>query len=359
MSKKNAKKKGSAKRTLLTILCIVLALILVLLIVATAYIEGILGLIGRDVDNSTMSSSEYEEWLNSQTEEVDPTFTGVTIDPSDVTWNTQDTIDQGEHVINILLIGQDRRSGQGRQRSDAMILCTVNTDTKTLTMTSFMRDMYVQIPGYSDDRINACYQLGGMETLDACLEVNFGVQVDGNVEVDFYGFMDLIDMLGGVDIELTQSEANYLNKRGNWDVDNSTAWQWNLTAGVNHLTGEQALAYARTRYVGNGDFERTERQRKVISAVVEQCRGLSISELNNLLKAALPLLTTDLSNSEIISYASQVFTILPELQIVTQRIPADGTYKSASIRGMSVLVPDLEANRKLLEDSMQLSENAD
>ncbi len=351
---KERKKRSGAKKAALIALCVVLSIILLLLILLAVFIIPKLSLINRVGDQEAMSASEYQEFLNSQTETVDPDFTGETLDPTDVQWEEHDgNIVQGDGVINILLIGQDRREGQGRQRSDAMILCTVNIPNKTLTMTSFMRDMYVQIPGYYDNRINACYQIGGMDLLDKCLNVNFGVEVDGNIEVDFDGFIGIIDMLGGVEIELKSSEANYLNRRGNWDVDDSTAWTWDLKPGLNRLTGEQALAYSRIRNIGNADFERTERQRKVLDSLMKACKGLSISELNKLLDELLPLLTTDMNPyTDIPSYALQVFPILSELEIITQRIPADGTYRDANISGMRVLVPDLEANRELLAQSM-------
>lgn len=344
----------SNKKLMLTILCVVLAVILVVLVILAAVVFPKLGLINRAEGNNMMSSSEYEEWLKSQTETMDPDFSGETLDPTDVQWGeAAGKLEQGEDVINILLIGQDRRAGEGRQRSDSMILCTINFPKKTLTMTSFMRDMYVQIPGYYDNRINTCYMLGGAELLDDCLEKNFGVEVDGNVEIDFYGFMDTIDLLGGVDIKLTQAEANYLNRRGNWDVDNSTAGTWSLFEGVNHLSGQQALAYSRIRDVGNGDFGRTDRQRTMLDALLKQSKKLSVKQLNKLLDQVLTLLTTDMDPfTEIPNLALRLFPILDELKIVTQRIPADDAYQFAWINEMSVLLPDLEANRKLLKQSM-------
>lgn len=352
MKKRENKKKRSAKRNFLIALCVVLSVILVALIAAAIWLDSTLGLIGREVDNSQMSASEYEEFLKDLQGEEDAT--GVTIDPNDINWDPSSGIlESSDAIINILLIGQDRREGEGRQRSDAMILCTLNLQTKTLTLTSFMRDMYVQIPGYYDNRINTCYMIGGMDLLDECLEKNFGVAVDGNVEVDFGGFMDVIDLVGGVDMELTAAEAEYLNRRGNWDVDDTTAGQWNLKEGMNHLTGEQALAYSRVRNVGNGDFGRTERQRKVLNALLEECNSMSIPELNELLREVLPLLTTDMTNAEIIGYAMKLFPMLTDMKVNNQRIPADGTYRDASINGMSVLVPDLSDNRKILSEAMQ------
>lgn len=337
------------RRTLLIILCVILALILVALLAVTIIVGDLLGST-RELDNSRMDASEYQDFLDNQDETIDPEFTGETLDPDDVEWGDGNTevLPYG-NVINILLIGQDRREGQGRQRSDAMILCTLDYDKKTITLTSFMRDMYVQIPGYHANRINACYQIGGMDLLDECLLENFGVQVDGNIEVDFGGFMSVIDAIGGVDMELTQAEANYLNRRGNWEVSN-TAWTWDLKEGMNHMTGEQALAYSRIRDIGNSDFGRTERQRKVLTALLNECSSKSVGELYNMLKELMPLIATDMKDNELVDLAMDVFPIISDIKIETLRIPADGTYRDASISGMQVLVPDLEANRELLKD---------
>ncbi len=357
MEKRN--KKSKTKRVLLIALCVFLALVLLVLCVGGLWLRDKMNLINRDngENQTTMSSAEYEQWLQSQQDTIDENYTGEILSGSDITWqeNTE-PIGSGENIINILLIGQDRREGQGRQRSDAMILCTVNMVDKTFTMTSFMRDMYVQIPGYHANRINASYELGGMQLLDSTLKQNFGVEIDGNVEVDFDGFIEVIDMLGGIDIELKDYEANYLNRRGNWDVDDSTAGQWDLKAGVNHLTGEQALAYSRIRYVGNGDYERTERQRKVLNILFERCKDLSVRELNTLLEKLLPHVTTDMTNSEILSYAFDVFSVLSDLTVRQQRIPADGTFSDAYIDGMAVLKVDMEANKELLASCMDDSE---
>lgn len=345
----------SRRRPFLIVMCAVLSVLLVALIAAVAYMESMLGLINKTDPNgqgSTLSSSQIQDILD-ETDPLDPDYTGPSMNGSDVTWGPDATkpVETGENIINILLIGQDRRAGEGRSRSDAMILCTINKSAKTLTMSSFMRDMYVQIPGYRDNRINVSYAIGGMSLLDECIEKNFGVRIDGNVEVDFSGFQKVIDLLGGVEIELTRSEANYLNERGNWDLENN-AGTWSLTAGVNKLNGSQALAYSRIRYIGNGDFGRTNRQRTVLNALMEKAKTMSITQLNNLLKEILPLLTTDLTDTEILSYAAQLLPMLSELTVVTQQIPAEGAYKMTMIDGMSVLLPDLEANRKILADIM-------
>lgn len=352
-----AQKKAKKKKTALIVLSVFLALILVLLIAFTVYFEHLLGLINKADDEvlETMSDSEYQEMLDSMKETLAEDFTGEVIEEGDVDWEgAVEVIESSEDVINVLLIGQDRRSeSQGRQRSDVIILCTVNKVKKTLTITSFMRDMYVQIPGYQDNRINVPYVLGGMDLLDKTLKTNFGVQVDGNVEVDFYGFIDIINLMGGVDIELTAAEAKYMNQNVSWDVDDGSSKNWNLKEGVNHLNGSQALSYARMRYVGNGDYERTARQRRVLTALVEKAKELSISELNLLLQYALPMITTDMETSQIMNYALELFPMLSELEVKTMRIPVNGGYKSTYVREMAVLVPDLATNRSALKEIME------
>jgi len=335
-------KRQSGKRIALEVLCAVLALILLGLVFGYLYIDKMLSLVERHpAAQETLSSSEIQE-IENQTDSIDESFTGPVVDPTDVTWSTEplEIVDE-EHIINILLIGQDRRPGQGRQRSDAMILCTLNTERKTLTLTSFLRDLYVQIPGYQDNRLNVPYVLGGMPLLKETLKHNFGVQIDGCVEVDFSQFEKIVDLLGGVDITLTAAEADHLYKN----------YGFSLHEGKNHLNGEQALAYSRIRYIGT-DFSRTNRQRTVISALLEQCQSLSIMQMNSLLEGLLQLVSTDMSNGEIMDLAITAFPMLSGLQMKTQYIPAEGTYQFASIRGMSVIVADMKANRQVLAESI-------
>ena len=352
-------KKRKKKRAALIVVCVILALILAVLLVVTIYAERLLGLINTvdEVPQETMSQEEIDALYDSMKETLDENFTGD-VHEGDVEWGSdKGLIESGEDVLNVLLIGQDRRSStQGRSRSDVIILCTVNKPAKTLTFTSFMRDMYVQIPGYEDNRINVPYVLGGMDLLDRTLSTNFGVEVDGNIEVDFYGFIDIVDMMGGIEMELTAEEARYMNQNFSWDIDDGESDYWNLKEGVNQLTGSQALSYARMRKVGNGDYERTARQRRVLSALVEKAKGLSITELNLLLQHALPMITTDMETSEILNYALELFPMLPELEVNTLRIPADGAYQSTSVREMAVLLPNLAKNRALLEEIMVVPE---
>lgn len=343
------KSSGSVKRGLLTLLCVVLALILTVAVAATIYVERLAGKINFIENEETYSPEQLEQLLH----EDETTGTGPVVDPGDVDLGTAPTevIGKSENIINLLLIGQDRREGQGRQRSDSMILLTINKEKKIITMTSFMRDMYVKIPGHGKNKINASYVYGGMQKLDETLMENFGVHVDGNVEVDFSGFMKIVDIMGGVDIELKQEEADYLNRRGNWEVEENQ--HWSLTEGVNHLNGSQALAYCRIRYVGNADYERTQRQRTVLTKLFEKVKQMDLATMDTLLNTVVELISTDMSLQQITGYAMDMFPLLTGFDVVTQRIPADGTYSSQNIKGAgSVLVPNLEKNIQLLKESI-------
>ena len=243
------------------------------------------------------------------------------LDPDEVQWNNADIdVMQDKDVSNILLIGQDRREGQGRQRSDSMIICSINKKSKKIILSSVMRDLYVPIPGYSDNRINAAYQFGGMPLLDQVMEESLGIHIDGNIEVDFEGFIRAMTEVGNLDIELYQAEADHLNN-GNG---------WNLKEGVNSMTPEQVLAYSRIRYVGHSDWERTDRQRRVLTAAFNKVKDRGVTELLAMADRIFPNLTMDMSNTQILGY---MYTVLTNniTQIESYRIPVEGTYTNETL----------------------------
>jgi len=248
-------------------------------------------------------------------------------------------------VVNILLIGQDKR-GEYRERSDSMILVTLNKIKKTITLTSFMRDSYVQIPGYAPNKLNAAFQYGGFSLLNKTLWVNFGVRVDGNLEVDFNRFMSLIDLLGGVDIDLTEAEVKYL-------TNNGTKWT-ELKPGMNHLSGEQALMYSRIRYIDT-DYRRAERQRTVLMSLFNTYKSKSLPEMLLLLEDILPLVTTNMEKSDIWDLARDVFPMISGAAVNHQQIPAHGTFKGGTVvvrdnfKGWFQYDIDFEANREILQ----------
>ena len=279
-----------------------------------------------------------------ETFEVDAADAEDSLRPEDVTWNRGgvDPTPAKSSVTNILLIGQDARPGEGRQRSDSMILCTIDTDRGVITMVSFMRDMYVPIPGFSDNRINAAYAFGGMPLLDRVLTEDFGVTIDANVEVDFDGFLAVMSEVGDLPISLTAAEAAYLKEQ--WNAS------WPLVEGTNFLTPEQALAYARIRHVGRDDYERTARQRKVLSAAFAKLRRQDVASLMSTADRLLPYVKTDMTRLQMSTLLFRVLTGNMQLSDESFRIPADGTYTPATIHGMSVLIPNLAENAAYLQE---------
>lgn len=326
----------------LYILIGLLAFLLVVTLTVVIFVNVTLNKIGRIVPSvqEYMTQDEAREYdLRQAVEEGqqrNPAVVYPELDESTIHWSTPtETIGSDQALVNILLIGQDRREGESRQRSDSMILLSFNKPRGTITMTSFLRDLYVQIPGYQSNRLNAAYAFGGMELLDKTLETNFGIHIDANIEVDFDGFSSIIDTLGGVDIELTQSEADYMG----------------LSAGRQHMDGETALDYSRIRYL-DSDFGRTQRQRNVLSSVYHSTKNLSLPKALDLVNNVFPLLTTDMTNAEILSYATNLFPMLSSGTLQTARIPADDTYSYNTVRGMSVIIADFDANRQHLKDTL-------
>lgn len=347
MSKKK-KRASTGKRVALTVMCVVLGLLLAVMLGGTVYAEYLLSkvnFVDPDATQPSLSAEELEELENNENETLDPDFTGPVLDEDEIQFDDAEVSIGGEddnNIVNILLIGQDTRTGV-RSRSDSMILCTFNKTRNTLTLTSFMRDLYVAIPGYKNTRINAAYVYGGMTLLDETLEKNFGIHVDGNVEVDFTQFEKIIDLLGGVDLELNTNEASWINE----NVPGS-----GLSAGMQHLNGAQALMHARNRRNVDGDFSRTNRQRTLLVTLVQKFKNSKVTEMVGLLDDILPMVTTDMQVKDITNYVMDLFPMLATCEITTQHIPVDGGYQNAVIGGAQVLVPDMQKNIEALVDSL-------
>ncbi|MBQ9610016.1 MAG: LCP family protein [Lachnospiraceae bacterium] len=259
---------------------------------------------------------------------------------------------QGE-IINILLIGQDAREGQGTQRADTIILCSINKRTHTVALTSIMRDMYVSIPGYGNNRINAAFAYGGIDLLDQTIEENLGIRIDGNALVDFGGFMEAMTVVGDLDIELTAEEAAYLNQHPELGTTDEVAVEvWNLHEGVNTLNAGQVLGYSRIRHVGNSDWDRTNRQRIVIMAVIDKIKSGHLIKGFKVLDGITPHITTDMGVRSILTSAL-AFVRSGGGSMQSYYLPAEGTYSAQNVDGMAVLVPDIEANRQILQQYMQ------
>ena len=275
--------------------------------------------------------------------------TGPVVDVEDLYfpegWELPDMEDQGKDIVNIMLVGQDARPGEAAQRSDAMIMMTFNRKTGQIFLTSFLRDQYVQIPGFGSTKLCHSYSYGGMTLLNETVKNHYGIEVDGNVTFNFEGFEQIIDMLGGVEIELSAAEAKALN--------DLVAGKWSLKEGKQVLTGKQALRYSRLRHI-DSDFQRTERQRKVILSIIDAYKGCTISEMMKILEEAMPLITTNIPKNQIYTYAFQLFPMLSGAQMKTQQIPAAGTFSSGLVQVSENYMAscqyniDFAANREIL-----------
>lgn len=252
--------------------------------------------------------------------------------------------------LNILLVGEDAREGEEGQRTDAMILCTINKKNGTVVLTSFMRDMYVDIPGYGGNRINAAYAFGGIDLLDQTIEENFGITIDGNALVDLSSFLESMTAVGDIEMNLTAEEAQYMNENPQAGTATDISDEvWDLHEGKNSLTPAQALCYARMRYVGNSDWERTDRQRRLIMACIDKVKhGHPISGIK-MANGVAPCISTDLSKS---GFLKMGWAFLKGGDMQSYRLPVDGYYYDDYIDGMAVLVPDIESNASLLHQYM-------
>ena len=259
---------------------------------------------------------------------------------------------KSEGVTNVLLIGNDSREGGEDGRSDAMILLSISNETKTIHMTSLLRDMYVEIPGHDGNRLNAAYAYGGPALLCETIEHNFGIEVNRYVLVNFQAFAALVDAVGGIDMEVTNEEVQWINAYLNEynlleGKEMTTDYLDTSLSGEIHLNGPQALAYSRNRYIGT-DFGRTERQRKVLNAVIKKLPIAFATNQNQLIEQLFPNLTTNLTQNEVFVLSMDAGKLL-SYEILQTVIPAEGTYSNASIRGMSVLEVDFEANKAIIQ----------
>lgn len=254
-----------------------------------------------------------------------------------------------ENVYNVLLIGTDARTNSDRGRSDSMILISINDTTEQVVMTSFLRDIYLYIPEVESTRLNHAYAYGGPELLLDTLETNFKIPIDKYVQVDFYSFVTVVDAVGGVDIDVTDDEVQYINSYLN-EINNLEGRDQNadkLSSGGSYtLNGEQALAYSRIRYIGT-DFGRTERQRTVLEQILRNMSSMGVSELKDLLDELLPNVTTNIQSDELFSLVFDSPSYLGYERIQC-RVPADGTWWNLTIRGMAVLGIDFNANIRYL-----------
>ncbi len=254
-------------------------------------------------------------------------------------------------ITNILVMGVDDYQPNDPGRSDSMMLVSVDSRHKKLKLTSFMRDMYVAIPGHGSQRLNVAYSTGGPQLSVSTIEANFGTDIDRFVLIDYASFSKIVDKLGGVEITLSNDKDKYGHTEA--DLINLYSGDRNrVRTGTNKLSGKQALYYSRIRAIGD-DFERTERQRKVFSSIVNKFKTANLGTVNQALYDILPLVTTNMTKNEVLNMATNALTYL-NYPVSQNRIPANNEFTSqrVSIGGSpaDVLVPDLEKCQKTVAD---------
>lgn len=241
-------------------------------------------------------------------------------------------------TYNILLLGVDRRDESWEGNSDVILLVTVNKEKKTVYLTSFLRDLYADIPGVGVRKLNAACANGGPELTVQTLEDNYQVEIDNYAMVDFNAMIDVVDALGGVDLEIDEDERvtanDYITCMCEDNGDDPEDY-YIEKAGLVHLNGYQAVGYARNRYTGKGsDFGRTQRQRNVLTAIAEKAQDGDYASLADTMEDVMPYITHDITEMQMIGLMMQLGSWL-DYDIQQQHIPYDGEYTSQD----EILVP--------------------
>lgn len=318
--KKKKKKHHPVRNTVLVLLCISIAAV------------SCVGFYGYNTVNRLLSSFNTDE----------PLKDNEYIDDSELYRDSEQT--------NILLIGVDARESDVSSRSDTMMLLTIDNKNGQIKLTSFLRDSYVKIAGRKKEKLNAAYFRGGIQGLVDTLELNFKVEIPYYMLVDFEIFTTVVDMLGGIEVEVTEKESAYSKK-----TPTDRGGYLPLEAGENiHLNGTEALWYSRMRYL-DSDFMRTQRQRKVITAIVEKAKLQKPQALLELAEAIIPLIKTNITADEMKKLGvDAVLDKAYNYSIVQQQIPADETWSNKRISGVGAcLVMDLDENAEILANFLR------
>ena len=261
-------------------------------------------------------------------------------------------------VTNILLIGVDNNSPDSMQRqgnADGLVILSINRTTRQVVLTSLMRDIYVAVPKQFNTKLTLSYHYGGIPMLINTIEANFGVTIDNYALVNYIDVVNIVDAFGGVEVDLREDEifameSKIKNVNELMGLESSANAIDQSQAGVMTLNGVQTAAYLRIRMAGHGDYERTERARRVITKLVKKVRGMNFAELSEVADVVLPCITTDLTQGEI-------FTLLVNLpkymkyDLVSSRIPVEGSSYSVNMNGYFLII-DYDVNREYLFNSI-------
>ena len=337
-------KKGRALR----ILCLIFSILFLLGGGAMVYYYALLN--SMNFEDFTAPSSDKSD---SQSTTLSAEMTGD---------GTQLTIGDGQllqdsKVLNVMLFGEDNSDGDEHGRTDTMIMMSIDNWHKKLKLTSFQRDTYVYIPGYGQNKINAAYTYGGPKLTIETIETNFGIKIDRYAVVDFDSFIEIIDTLGGIDMEVTQDEIDYINYQmyKNEQVDNPKT----ITSapGIVHLNGQEALWYARNRGLSTNedgneigidgdDWDRTSRQRKLLEKMFNDLKGADLTKIVSIVSSVGPMVTTNLKKDEITALVSHAPTYLT-YTVEQSYVPTEGLwyYENNTPAGSVIAIADMNKQR--------------
>lgn len=357
------KKHSSKKKALL----IALAVIVVLILSAVGAVYGVTHGFYRS-SNYTSDKDAMKDFTNVG----EDTTAEDEVNPEDATGEVLSDEEQQEldaklaefvdsepvtndgNVYNVLLVGVDRRDKSWAGNSDSMILMSLNYEKKQISMISLMRDTYVNIPGIGMRKLNAAHANGAGPLLLETVTQNYKVQVDRYVSVDFNSMIDIIDKLGGVELTLSDDEVrvanNYITEMCNLRKLDPNSYYF-IKGGTKTCSGIQAVAYARIRYVGNADYQRTERQRTVLTKMMEKIKDMSLPELYSFAEDVLPLVTHNIPEDEMWSLLAKSPSLL-QYKLVKDRIPYDNMYKVIYVKKQDMLVPDWEQTIAKLKETL-------
>lgn len=256
-----------------------------------------------------------------------------------------------EEPYDLLLIGVDRRDESWYGNSDVMVLVTVNPKKEKIYLTSFLRDLYADIPGVGVSKLNAACASGGPTLCEETIENSYQLEIDNYAMVDFNDMIHIVDVFGGIDLELTEDEAEVANGyiRTMCQANQEPYELHEIEgAGLQHLDGYQTVGYARNRYSGSGsDFGRTKRQRKILNAILEQLRKQDLTSAVSMGKQAFSYLEHDISQTQLLWLISQIPSWM-EYDLEEQSIPYEGMYYSEN----ELLIPDMEATIEKLHNTI-------
>ena len=255
-----------------------------------------------------------------------------------------------EKYINVALFGLDKRSENEKARSDSIIIANINFEEKKINVVSILRDTLVDIEGYGSEKLNHAYAYGGAPLALKTINSNFDLNIDKYVAVDFFSLAKTIDIIGGVDIEIKDYEGNQINNNL-VEINNieglPKGTDYIKGYGLKTLNGRQAVAYSRIRKEGNGDYERTQRQRKVLMQLIRKVQGQTSEKKFEIGTEIMGQVNTNLSMEYIKNITSRILYD-DEFEINQYRVPQEGTFKSEISNGTWVINADMDKNIKLL-----------